>query len=208
MKQRHDIVHILNCGCPGLVRALFLEDQMIRRCLGLDPGLATATAAVFGYADGSRSPDILGIFDIPTRGDGTAKRIDVQALFDWLEKMNPQIAYLENASTMPSMPDQFGNRRGMGIASSGRYMRAAGALEACVELFGIDIVMVQPRTWKAALGLSGSNKGGSLDLIRGLYPDMVDIWFKRKKDHNRAEATLLAIYGAARADLISLKMAA
>lgn len=180
---------------------------MIRRCLGLDPGLATATAAVFGYKDGSRRPEILGVLDIPTRGDGTLKRINVTALFDWLETMSPDIAYIEAANTMPAIPDRFGVRRGMGIASAGRYMRAAGALEACVELFGIDTVMVQPRTWKSALGLQGPDKTLSLSLIRGLYPDLADKWFARKKDHNRAEAVCLAIHGAARADIISLKAA-
>jgi len=185
-----------------------MTERRITKILGLDPGLASATASVFGYANGKNYPEILGIFDIPTRGEGTSKRIDVQAFFDWLEKLEPSIAYIEAANTMPAIPDKFGNRRGMGIASAGRYMRAAGALEACVELFGIDIVMVQPRTWKSALGLSGPNKRDSLDLIRDLYPEMADVWFKRQKDHNRAEAVGLAIFGAARCDLISLQAAA
>ena len=107
---------------------------------------------------------------------------------------------------MPSFPDKFGKRRGMGIASSGRYLRAAGALEATVELFGIDVVIVQPRTWKAALGLSGPNKRDSLDLIRSLYPDMADVWFKRQKDNHRAESCLLSIFGAARCDIISVEI--
>jgi hypothetical protein len=180
----------------------------LSRVLGLDPGLSTATASVFGYADCAKIPEILGVLDIPTRGDGTAKRIDVQALYDWLEKMDPSIGYIEAASAMPSFPDKKGKRRGMGIASSGRYLRAAGALEATVELFGIDVVLVQPRTWKAALGLSGPNKRDSLDLIRSLYPDMADVWFKRQRDNHRAESCLLSIFGAARCDIISLKLAA
>jgi hypothetical protein len=181
--------------------------QKIRRVLGLDPGLSSATAAVFGYPEGKAWPEILGIFDIPTTGEGTTKRINGQAFFDWLETMNPDIAYVEVANTMPAIPDKFGIRRGMGIASAGRYMRAAGALENTIDLFGIDLVYVQPRTWKSAFELSGPNKGNSLDLIRGLYPDLV--WqFSRKKDHNRAEACLMAIYGAARCDLINLKIAA
>lgn len=181
---------------------------MVKRILGLDPGLSSATAAVFGYPDGSSFPAILGVLDIPTTGDGTTKRINVQAFFDWLETMNPDVAYIEVASTMPSFPDQNGVRRGMGIASAGRYLRAAGALEATVELFGIDIVYVQPRTWKRAFELSGPDKGNSLDLIRGLFPHLADTMFKRQKDHNRAESCLLAVYGAARHDLINLRVAA
>jgi hypothetical protein len=182
--------------------------MIVKSVLGLDPGLATATAAVFGYADRATIPEILGVFDIPTKGDGSAKRIDGQAFFDWLETMNPNIAYIENANTMPAIPDQFGHRRGMGIASAGRYMRAAGSLETVVDLFGIETVLVQPAVWKRSLGLIGENKTGSLDLIRGLYPAVSDQWFKRQKDHNRAEAVCLAIYGAMRTDLISLERAA
>ena len=181
---------------------------MIRKVLGLDPGLASATATVFGYADGKKSPEILGILDIPTKGEGPAKRIDGQQFFDWLEKMEPGIAYIENASTMPSIPDKFGQRRGMGVASAGRYMRAAGSLETVVDLFGIDTVLVHPVVWKRALGLIGENKTSSLALIRGLYPECADKWFKRQKDHNRAESTLIAIYGALRCDLITLQAAA
>jgi len=182
--------------------------QKIYKVLGVDPGLSSATAAVFGYADGAKVPEILGVLDIPTKGEGTTKRIDGQAFFDWLEKMEPDIGYVEVANTMPAIPDKFGNRRGMGAGSSGRYMRAAGALENTVDLFGIDIVYVQPVTWKRSLGLIGEKKASSLELIRALYPAVADTWFKRQKDHNRAESCLLAIYGAARCDLISLQEAA
>lgn len=182
--------------------------MVVTRVLGLDPGLSTAAAAVFGYEKGSNVPHIIDIIDIPTRGDGSAKRINGQAFFDWLEKTEPHLAYVENANTMPSIPDQFGNRRGMGVASAGRYLRAAGALETVVDLFGIETIFVQPVVWKRALGLIGENKTGSLDLIRGLYPDVSDKWFKRQKDHNRSDSVCLAIYGAARNDLISLKAAA
>ena len=181
---------------------------MIRKILGVDPGLASATASVFGYREGSSSPEILAVFDIPTKGEDAAKRIDACAFGNWIDRMEPDICYMENANTMPSLPDKNGFRRGMGVASAGRYMRAAGALEATVDLCGLDIVFVQPVTWKRALGLIGENKGGSLELIRGLYPGCADKWFKRQKDHNRAESALIAIYGASRTDIISLQTAA
>ena len=181
---------------------------MIRKILGVDPGLASATAAIFGYDGRKNYPEILGMFDIPTKGEGTTKRIDVTAFFRWLGEMDPDIAYVEAANTMPALPDKFGHRRGMGVASAGRYMRAAGALEATVELCGINIVMVQPVSWKRALGLIGEKKASSLSLVRDLYPNVADQWFKRKKDHNRAEAVCLAIFGAMRCDLVSLRIAA
>lgn len=187
------------------------------RVLGVDPGLASATAAVFGYADGAKVPEILGVLDIPTRGEETAKRIDGQAFFDWLEKMDPHLAYVENANTMPSIPDKFGNRRAMGSASSGRYLRAAGALENTVDLFGIDTVYIQSTVWKRALNLIGENKSQSIARAVELCPSARQ-WLPTKTRkgvvsdvqgfHNRAESILIAIYGGLRTDLISLQEAA
>jgi hypothetical protein len=162
---------------------------------------------VFGYEAGHNHATILDVYDVPTKGEDTAKRIDSCAFGNWIDRMEPDICYCEAANTMPAPADANGFRRGMGIASAGRYMRAAGALEATIDMCGVEIVMVQPVTWKRALGLIGENKNGSLELIRGLYPDCADKWFKRKKDHNRADSALIAIYGATRCELITLQAA-
>jgi crossover junction endodeoxyribonuclease RuvC len=178
----------------------------ILRVLGVDPGLASATAAVFGY-DGPAvgAPRLLGILDIPTKGEDAAKRIDVLEFQRWIGQHDPDVAYIENATAMPAIPDQFGVRRGMGAGTMARYMRATGAIEATVALCGVDIVLTMPGQWKKKLGLTGPDKGKSLDLIRATFPDVADKWFKRKRDHNRAEAALLALYGSLRTDMIEIK---
>lgn len=179
---------------------------MIRKVLGVDPGLATAAAAVFGYERGCNLPTILGVFDIPTKNEGPAKRINGRAFGEWVMRMSPDIAYIENASTMPAPPDAKGHRARMNAAHIGRYMRAAGAIETTVDLCGVDIVMTQPATWKRTVGLITRDKNGSLDLIRALYPEVANRWFKLQKHNHRAEATLIAIHGAVRCDLISLQV--
>jgi hypothetical protein len=190
---------------------------MIRKVLGVDPGLASATAAVFGYDGRKNYPEVLGVFDVPTKGEDAAKRIDGRAFWRWIGTMDPDIAYIENANTMPAIPDKSGKRRGMGSASSGRYMRAAGALENTVDLAGIDIVMTQAATWKRALRLIGENKDQSIALAVELCPSARQ-WLPTKvrkgvttdvqKFHNRAESILIALYGAIRCDLVNLRMAA
>ena len=148
---------------------------------------------------------MLAVIDLPTRGEGPAKRIDVTKLSRWIMTQEPDFAYLENAMTMPAIPDATGHRRGMGAATMGRYMRAAGATEACVELCGVDWTSVQPVVWKRALGLVGPNKGNSVDLARQLFPERTATWFKFKNSHNIAEAALIAVFAASRCDLIDLK---
>jgi crossover junction endodeoxyribonuclease RuvC len=126
-------------------------------------------------------------------------------LWRWIGEHDPDRAYIETATAMPAIPDSHGHRRGMGAGTMARYMRAAGAIDAAVELAGLHIVHVMPAQWKRAVGLVGPNKRDSLAVIRATYPADAGRWFSRQKDHNRAEAALIAMYGAARADMIDLK---
>lgn len=175
-----------------------------RKILGIDAGLSSGAAAVYGHDGNAKLPALLAVTDLPTRGEGPAKRIDVTALRMWLMQHDPGFAYIENANTMPAIPDATGFRRGMGAGTAGRYMRAAGATEACVELCGVDWVPVQPAVWKRALGLIGPNKGNSVELARQLFPERAATWFKFKNSHNKAESCLIALYGAMRCGLIDL----
>jgi hypothetical protein len=182
---------------------------MIRRILGVDPGLASAAACVYGYDGGKNYPEILGVLDVPTINDDTEKEIDGQAFRRFILQHDPDICYMERATTMPSIPDpRTGMRRQMGTATMGRYFAGVGALRATVRLCDLEIVHVMPGQWKKALGLVGEKKRGSLELVRNLHPESADRWFKRQKDHNRGEAALIAIWGAARCDLIQLRPAA
>lgn len=179
-----------------------------RRICGIDVGLASAAAAAYGYDGGSNYPKLLSVFDLPTIGDAGGKRIDVAAFHRWLGEQDCSIAYVENATAMPAVPDASGKRRGMGAGTMARYLRACGAIEAAVTLSGMETVLVMPAVWKRALGLLKADKRASLDLVRGLFPEVAGSWFKFQYHHNRAEACCLALYGAARCDLVDLKLAA
>lgn len=80
--------------------------------------------------------------------------------------------------------------------SIGRYL---GAMEVCLDALcwaGHEpcVQYVPPATWKKSLGLLKQGKGASLEKARALFPEATDR-LKRKKDHNRAEALLIARYG-------------
>ncbi len=177
------------------------------RVLGCDPGF-TGCAAVFGHPSGGVSnwPKLLGLHDFQTLGEGGGKRLDILAFQSFVQDWRPDHAYIENATAMPAIPDEHGHRRGMGAGTMARYMRCAGHIEATVVCCGITPVMVMPAQWKRRLGLTGPNKRNSIDLAIDLVPDAAR-WLKRKKDHNRAEAILLAVYAAMRTDMIELKAA-
>lgn len=60
---------------------------------------------------------------------------------------------------------------------------------AMLTAFGLPFEVVSPRTWKQQMGLTGKDKESSRHKALGMFPK-ADIL--RKKDHNRAEAILIA----------------
>jgi hypothetical protein len=170
---------------------------------GIDPGFSGA-AALFGPGGGaSNFPKIIDIIDLRTAGEGGGKRLDVLYLQSWLLDHRPDAAYCENVQMMPSIPGADGVRRAMGAATGGKFMRCAGHIEATVVCCGVDLKLTMPSQWKRHFGLTGPNKNNSIALAVDLCPEAAH-WLSRKKDHNRAEAVLLAVYGASRMGMIDL----
>src|ERR1043166_4298103 len=95
--------------------------------LGIDPGSASGAFAIIDSA----GPDFV-VGDIPIIGKG---RINSQGLASLMRNNIlgvPEHCFLENARTMPKQ----------GISSSGRYMHAAGKIEAVVEMLDIPLTLV------------------------------------------------------------------
>ena len=93
------------------------------------------------------------------------------------------LAIIEKVSAMP----------GQGVTSMFRFGYAAGFCLGVVTGLGIRTEMVTPRAWKKEMKV-GKEKDQARQIITDLYPFNVDD-FKRKKDVDRAEAALLAVYG-------------
>jgi crossover junction endodeoxyribonuclease RuvC len=159
------------------------------RILGIDPGLSGGVAVYF--VDIKRWL----VIDLPTVGEGAQRRLNAPALRDWLGNPPPDHAFIESVQAMPSIPDKFGIRRGMGVASSFRFGRVTGAIEATVACCNIPITLVVPQSWKRFYGLRGSDKEASRALALRRFPTAAS-HLARKLDHGRAEAMLIAYFGA------------
>jgi hypothetical protein len=72
----------------------------------------------------------------------------------------------------------------------------AGALAGVVAASYIPMHLVKPAVWKGLMGLSHDKKL-SLAKATALYPSASHYW-RRAKDDGRAEAVLLAHFGAER----------
>jgi crossover junction endodeoxyribonuclease RuvC len=134
------------------------------------------------------------VIDIPVIGD-EKRELNAAALRDWLRAIDPQHAFLELVTAMPSIPDATGKRRGMGAAGAFRFGGIFYALKAVLACCDVPYTLVTPQTWKKAHSLKGPDKEASRRRALQLFPDAAGV-LARKKDQNRAEAMLLAEFGA------------
>lgn len=148
--------------------------------LGIDPGVTGGIAFYF-----PTNPGHIVAEDIPNAGG----EVDVDTLATRLEQMLPNVAYIERAAAMPARL----HGRTQGVSSTFKFGQAYGALKACCTVLGIPVVIVHSLTWKKHFKLT-SDKEQSRALAIRLWPGAG--CFSRKGDHGRAEAALIARYGA------------
>ena len=73
-----------------------------------------------------------------------------------------------------------------------------GLWKGVLAAAGLEVSVVKPQAWKWAFGLAhkGSTKDESRAMASAIFPEVVKAGLlKRKKDHGRAEALLIAAYG-------------
>jgi hypothetical protein len=71
---------------------------------------------------------------------------------------------------------------------------ATGLITGLFIAENLEYQRISAASWKRSLGLSKTGKEGSLALARQLFPQAADKYLKRKKDHGRAEALLIAAW--------------
>lgn len=151
--------------------------------LGIDPGLSGGLC--FLSAAAGQPKRVIDAHDIPTFGEGPKRRVDALAIAKMIQACPPDFAVIERAQ---AMPDQ-------GSSSGFNYGRAVGALEAVVLGMEIPLEIVEASAWKKAHGLIKTDKEASRQKALLLFPGAHAL-LARKMDHGRAEAALIANYGA------------
>jgi len=149
--------------------------------IGIDPGITGAWALL--DSDGN----YCAAGDLPVIRDGKLGWIDAESLvhdLQWITSGKPTKATVERVHAMPGNGSQAAFSQGATL----------GSLLAALQVLRFPVSLVTPNSWKKAMGL-GKDKSASLDKARMLYPAAS---LDRKKDHNRAEALLIARYAQAR----------
>lgn len=142
--------------------------------MGIDPGVSGAVA--FYFPDQRAG---ISAYDVPIVG----KEINASALHDLIHQYAPDLAVIEIVHSMPKQ----------GVASSFNFGMSYGIAKGVVGSLHIPTINVAPTKWKKHFGLT-ADKEQARALAISTWP--FSEHFRRKKDNGRAEAALLALYGA------------
>lgn len=166
------------------------------RFVGIDPGYSGAISWIQVHLDGScRTASV----DMPIGADGFLNA--------------PSLAGLVGGIHTATCIEHVGSFGTEGRASLAKFMEIFGGIRAVAVLSGNPLTLVRPMEWKEALGLvtrtprgqgttltpkekavkKKEGKEAAVSLAISLYPDAAK-FLTRKKDHDRAEALLLAHY--------------
>jgi len=146
--------------------------------LGIDPGLHGAWAIV------GPTMRITDIDDLPIIGAGKQTRLDGGAMADHWRCLDVSLAVIEAVHSMPRQ----------GVSSSFKFGYACGQILGVIEGLNIPVEFVTPQMWKKHFRLSADKEDARKRAIETFPHDRAS--FARKRDHGRAEAALIALWGA------------
>lgn len=145
------------------------------RVLGIDPGQSGAIALY-----DTAHPALIVVADMPIVG-GAVDAVELARLIrEWV----PDLAVVEAVHSMPKQ----------GVASSFKFGTSYGIALGIVGALHLAHRLVAPTVWKKHFRLSADKEQSRALAIR-TWP-ACGTSFSRKKDADRAEAALLARYGA------------
>lgn len=140
--------------------------------VGFDIGATGAVATIFDR--GGYMVEDMDVID---------GKIDSVWLSWFIREHENDIFYVEKLQSTPKASKVVCFKMGL------NYGIVRGALAAA----GVRFVEVSPASWKKAMKVRADKEHARSEAIR-IFPDLYED-LKRKKDHNRAEALLIAEYG-------------
>lgn len=151
-------------------------------CIGVDLGLTGAMAMM----DHNRRQ---GIADLPVE-DGQVKGRALLALIrEWVPPGEPCVVAFEHV-----LGQSFSRHQRNNFAAGESLARVRGAVEAVCDIGGFKVHPVSVQKWKRAMNLWGAeDEDAGRQRALELFPAMRQV-LARKKDHNRADALLIAYW--------------
>tara|TARA_B100001559_G_scaffold11788_1_gene10313 strand:- start:1138 stop:1617 length:480 start_codon:yes stop_codon:yes gene_type:complete len=150
--------------------------------IGVDPGINGAISIV-------ENKKILEVYDTPTMIDGKKNKRQINSaqvsnIFKERLNLNKEvIVVVEQVNAMP----------GQGVTSMFNFGQSFGVIKGICAALKLPIHFVRPTKWKKHFNLIKTNKDASRTKVIESYPK-ISSKLHRKKDSNRADAILIALY--------------
>lgn len=153
--------------------------------IGIDPGLSGAVVVI-----DDAQPASVHVYDTPSvevvRNGKKRRDYLISEMAGILRGHQlATMVVLEKVSAMP----------GQGVSSMFSFGRGLGIWEGVLAALKIPVTLVAPVTWKKSMmaDMDKSSKDSSRIRAIQLFPNVAET-LKRRKDHGRAEALLMAEY--------------
>ena len=150
--------------------------------IGIDPGISGAISII-------ENKKILEVYDTPTMIDGkkNKKQINSAQVTNIIKERliggKKVVVVVEHVNAMP----------GQGVTSMFNFGQSFGVIKGICAALSLPIYFVRPTKWKKHFNLIKTNKDASRTKVIEVYPEISDK-LHRKKDSNRADAILIALY--------------
>ena len=150
--------------------------------IGIDPGISGAISAL-------ENKKILEVYDTPTMIEGKKNKRQINSaqvtniIKERLNNEKEVIVVVEQVNAMP----------GQGVTSMFNFGQSFGVIKGICAALSLPIYFVRPSKWKKHFNLIKTNKDASRTKVIEAYPE-ISSKLHRKKDSNRADAILIALY--------------
>ena len=150
--------------------------------IGIDPGINGAISII-------ENKKILEVYDTPTMIDGKKNKRQINSaqvtniIRERLKDGKEITVVVEHVNAMP----------GQGVTSMFNFGQSFGVIKGICAALSLPIYFVRPAKWKKHFNLIKTNKDASRTKVIEAYPQISDK-LHRKKDSNRADAILIALY--------------
>ena len=150
--------------------------------IGIDPGINGAISII-------ENKKILEVYDTPTMIDGKKNKRQInsaQVTNIIKERLNADkevVVVVEHVNAMP----------GQGVTSMFNFGQSFGVIKGICAALNLPIYFIRPTKWKKHFNLIRTNKDASRTKVIEVYPEISNK-LQRKKDSNRADAILIALY--------------
>ena len=150
--------------------------------IGIDPGINRAISII-------ENKKILEVYDTPTMIDGkkNKRQINGAQVTNIIKEM------LIRKKDIVVVVEQVNAMAGQGVTSMFNFGQSFGVIKGICAALSLPIYFVRPTKWKKHFNLIKTNKDASRTKVIEVYPE-ISSKLHRKKDSNRADAILIALY--------------